>query len=99
MARGMALTQCYRDATSAVLRSFRVTDGDFWFANESKPKLHDAAGEASCQNYKAKFDAEDEPIIAAQAAAEAQTAQAKRNAFCCVKKIQQLLNLKAGWYT
>ena len=97
MARGMALTQCYRDATSAVLRALGVTDGDFWFANEEQAAMARAAGESACQKLQQKFDAEDEPIIAAQAAAEAQAAQAKRNTLLR-DEIATIIKLNAGWY-
>ena len=97
MARGMALTQCYRDATSAVLRALGVTDGDFWFANEEQAAMARAAGDAACQKLQAKFDAEDAPIIAAQAAAEAQAAQAKRNTLLR-DEIATIIKLNAGWY-
>jgi len=97
MARGMALTQCYREATSAVLRALGVTDGDFWFANEEQASLARNAGEAACAKLQEKFDAEDAPKIAEMVAAEAKAAQEKRNSLLR-EEISTIINLKAGWY-
>ena len=92
MARGMALTQCYRDATSAVLRALGVTDGDFWFANEEQAAMARAlAGESACQNYKQNLtlrmslSLQHRPLLRQK--------QHKQNAILyCVMRLQQLLN-------
>lgn len=59
MARGIALNDCYRDATSAVLSALGVTNGDIYFADEQQTEMARAAGEAACQKLQAKFDADD----------------------------------------
>lgn len=58
MAHGIALNECYRDATSSVLRALGVTNGDVYFADEQQAEMARAAGEAACQKLQAKFDAQ-----------------------------------------
>ena len=96
MARGMALTQCYRDATSAVFTPFK---GHRWrflvLLTKSKQQWH-RNWRCCLPKLQAKFDAEDAPIIAAQAALRHK--QHKQNAilYCVMRLTIIKLNAEAG---